>query len=104
MSARDDDVAALKDAPYGRDKPRPEDGLIAAEAEATSEQKINPLELSGANAGLSKPSSDMLTAKYVAVMCEKTKQVPSGYGKTIAKGAMLRAWKETEKGKARVRN
>ncbi|KAF5131143.1 hypothetical protein E5D57_007492 [Metarhizium anisopliae] len=67
-SAHDDDVAALKDAPYCRNK------LLAAALEADAQRTVNPLEASGANTDISKPSSDMLTGEYVSIKWEEAKR------------------------------
>lgn len=96
-SGNDDDVAALEDAPYCRNKTRPEEELAAAETEAVGKQDTNPLEASGANQDISKPSSDMLTGEYVSVKWEEDKRERSRYGRTPGKGEKLHVWKTEKK-------
>ncbi|EFY86612.1 hypothetical protein J3459_016633 [Metarhizium acridum] len=96
-SAHDDDVAALEDAPYCRNKTRPEEELLAAASEAATQHITNPLEASGANTDISKPSSDMLTGKHVSIKWEEAKRQRSRYGRTPGKGEKLHVWKKTKK-------
>ena len=90
-SARDDDVAALSEAPYCRNKARPEDEMLAAEQESMGRQ--NPLEASGADKDFSNPSADMITGKYVSIRWEEESRERSRYGGTPGKGAKLRVHK-----------
>jgi hypothetical protein len=96
-SGHDDDVAALKDAPYCRNKSRPEDELVAAALEAAAKHITNPLETSAANTDISKPSSDMLTGAYVGIKWEEVERQRSRYGGTPGKGEKLRVWKTAKK-------
>ncbi|KID63614.1 uncharacterized protein G6M90_00g064610 [Metarhizium brunneum] len=96
-SVHDDDVAALKDAPYCRNKTRPEDELLAAASEADAQRTVNPLEASGANTDISKLSSDMLTGEYVSIKWEEAKRERSRYGRTPGKREKLHVWKKTKK-------
>jgi hypothetical protein len=96
-SASDDDVAALEDAPYCRNKTRPEEELVAAALEADGKQVNNPLEASAANTDISKPSSDMVTGEYVSIKWEEDKPERSRYGRTPRKGEKLQVWKTAKK-------
>ena len=89
-SGTDDQVAALDEAPYRRNKNKPEDELDAAGHETTSQ--ANPLEVSGANKDM---SADTMNMKVK----HEEREVRSRHGSTQGKGDRLyksSSWKKTK--------